>query len=67
MGSCGWHGAAVSRSEAGQRKHLLVLDSSWRRTDEIFLDLGPCFHVMTGIEPVLPQELRPGDRSANPP
>ena len=54
----------MSRSEAGQRKHLLVLDSNWQRTDAIFLDLGPRFHAMTGAEPVLPQDLRPGDRLA---
>ena len=62
MASHRWHGAAVSRSEAGQRKHLLVLDSNWQRTDEVLLDLGPRFHAMTGAEPVLPEDLRPGDR-----
>lgn len=55
---------AVSRSEAGQQKHLLVLDSKWRQTEEILLDLGPRFHALAGAEPALPQNLRPGDRSA---
>lgn len=54
--------SAVSRSEAGQQKHLLVLDSDWRQTEEILLDLGPRFHAMTGAQPSLPQGLRPGDR-----
>jgi len=54
----------VSRSEAGQQKHLLVLDSNWQQTDEILLDIGPRFHAMAGAEPALPQDLRPGDRSA---
>ena len=43
-----------------------MLDSNWRRTDEIFLDVGPRFHAMTGAEPVLPEDLRPGDRLAGP-
>jgi hypothetical protein len=33
--------AAVSRSEAGQAKHLLVLDGAWRVVEEVPLDLGP--------------------------
>ena len=57
--------SAVSRSEAGQQKHLLVLDSDWRQTEEILLDLGPRFHAMTGAQPSLPQGLRPGDRSGS--
>ena len=55
---------AVSRSEAGQQKHLLVLDSHWRQTEEILLDLGPRFHAMAGAAPALPPGLRPGDRFA---
>ncbi|GAB4817224.1 hypothetical protein N2152v2_004270 [Parachlorella kessleri] len=31
----------VSRSEAGQAKHLLVLDQDWRVCEEIPLDIGP--------------------------
>lgn len=54
--------STVSRSEAGQQKHLLVLDSDWRQTEEILLDLGPRFHAMMGAQPSLPQGLRPGDR-----
>ena len=57
--------SAVSRSEAGQQKHLLVLDSNWQQKDEVLLDVGPRFHAMAGAEPALPQGVRPGDRSAS--
>ena len=53
---------AVSRSEAGQQKHLIVLDSNWRQVDEVLLDIGPRFHAMAGAEPTLPQDIRSGDR-----
>ena len=54
----------MSRSEAGQQKHLLVLNSDWQQQGEVLLDLGPRFHAMAGAEPALPQGIRPGDRSA---
>ncbi|BDA43191.1 hypothetical protein COCOBI_04-2030 [Coccomyxa sp. Obi] len=52
----------VSRSEAGQQKALLVLDSDWRETDRIPLDVGPRFHILSTAEPGFPADLRKGDR-----
>lgn len=53
---------AVSRSEAGQQKALLVLDSDWRETDRIPLDIGPRFHTLSSAQPDFPADLRSGDR-----
>ncbi len=53
---------AVSRSEAGQQKALLVLDSDWRETDRIPLDIGPRFHSLSSAQPDFPTDLRAGDR-----
>ncbi len=52
----------MSRSEAGQQKALLVLDSDWRETDRILLDVGPRFHMLSSVEPEFPANLREGDR-----
>ncbi|KAK9914871.1 hypothetical protein WJX75_001641 [Coccomyxa subellipsoidea] len=52
----------VSRSETGQQKALLVLDSDWRETDRIPLDIGPRFHTLSSAQPDFPADLRSGDR-----
>ena len=53
--------AAVSRSEAGQAKALLVLDQDFALVEQIPLDIGPRhFAAASGAPP--PQDLRPGDR-----
>ena len=52
----------MSRSEAGQQKALLVLDSDWRETDRIPLDVGPRFHMLASAQPEFPADLRKGDR-----
>ncbi|KAL3137671.1 hypothetical protein ABBQ38_004946 [Trebouxia sp. C0009 RCD-2024] len=52
----------VSRSEAGQQKHLLVLDSNWQELERIPLDLGPRHFALTSASPALPADLRPGDK-----
>ncbi|KAL3150757.1 hypothetical protein ABBQ32_000532 [Trebouxia sp. C0010 RCD-2024] len=52
----------VSRSEAGQQKHLLVLDSDWQELERIPLDLGPRHFALTSASPALPADLRPGDK-----
>lgn len=54
--------AAVSRGEAGQQKHLLVLDSNWHELERIPLDLGPRHFALTSASPALPADLRPGDK-----
>ncbi len=57
---------AVSRSEAGQQKELLVLDSNWQELERIPLDLGPRHFALTSVSPVLPADLRPGDKCVQP-
>lgn len=53
---------AVSRSEAGQQKALVVLDSNWRETERVPIDIGPRFHTLSSAKPQLPPDLRQGDR-----
>lgn len=53
---------AVSRSEAGQAKALVVLDSNWQELERIPLDLGPRYFNVTDAQPMLPQDLRAGDK-----
>jgi len=53
---------AVSRSEAGQQKELLVLDSDWQEIERIPLDLGPRHFALTSASPALPADLRSGDK-----
>jgi hypothetical protein len=43
--------SAVSRSEAGQDKRLLVLDREWRLAEEVKLDLGPRWALLTHRTP----------------
>ena len=52
----------MSRGEAGQQKHLLVLDSNWQELERIPLDLGPRHFALTSASPALPADLRPGDK-----
>ena len=52
----------MSRSEAGQSKELLILDSSWQEVEVVPLDIGPrFFDLPASMDRDLP-ELRPGDR-----
>ena len=54
--------AAVSRSEAGQVKALLILDKDFAVVEQIPLDIGPrYFAVEPGSAPP-PEGLRTGDR-----
>ena len=53
---------AVSRSEAGQQKELLVLDSNWQELERIPLDVGPRHFALSSATPALPADLRPGDK-----
>ncbi len=53
---------AVSRSEAGQQKALLVLDAAWREQGRIPLDLGARHFNLASAAPALPANLRAGDR-----
>ena len=53
---------AVSRSEAGQAKALVVLDSDWQELERIPLDVGPRHFNLTGHQPVLPPDLRAADK-----
>lgn len=53
---------AVSKSEAGQQKRLLVLDSAWQVVEEIPVDLGPRHFAVGGEAPQLPAGVRSGDR-----
>lgn len=55
-------GGAVSRSEAGQQKELLVLDSNWQELERIPLDVGPRHFALSSATPALPADLRPGDK-----
>ena len=57
--------SAVSMGEAGQAKSLLVLDEQWQPLDAIPLDLGPRHFTLSRHAPVLPDDLRPGDRKVN--
>lgn len=68
----------VSRSEAGQQKHFLVLDENWQVVEEIPIDIGPKHYNVavpsmyeTALEPEeqvllteesLPANLQSGDR-----
>ncbi|KAL0033719.1 hypothetical protein WJX77_002381 [Trebouxia sp. C0004] len=52
----------VSRSEAGQQKELLVLDSNWQELERIPLDIGPRHFALSSATPALPADLRPGDK-----
>ncbi|KAL0029555.1 hypothetical protein WJX79_003952 [Trebouxia sp. C0005] len=52
----------VSRSEAGQQKELLVLDSNWQELERIPLDVGPRHFALSSATPALPADLRPGDK-----
>lgn len=54
----------MSRSEAGQSKALVVLDREWQELERIPLDLGPRHFNLTDAQPVLPPDLRPGDKYA---
>ena len=54
--------AAVSRSEGGQQKHLLVLDGEWRPVGEIPIDVGPRHYTLSGSQPAMPPSARKGDR-----
>ncbi len=57
---------AVSRSEEGQSKRLMVLDSAWQVEEEIPLDVGHRYFTLPGLaqglEAAERHELRPGDR-----
>ena len=58
----------MSRSEATQQKRFLVLDSQWQLEETIPLDIGPRHYNVhaSDEQPVsLPQDVRPGDRSAH--
>ena len=52
----------VSRSEAGQQKALLVLDTDWRELERIPLDLGARHFSLASAVPEVPSDLRAGDR-----
>lgn len=52
----------VSRSEAGQQKALLVLDTEWRELERIPLDLGARHFSLASAVPEVPYDLRAGDR-----
>lgn len=57
----------MSRSETGQAKELLVLNSSWQEVETIPLDIGPRFFDLPAASASdaagdLPPDLRQGDR-----
>lgn len=60
-------GAAVSRSEAGQHKALLVLDHTWREVpgERIPLTIGPRHYSAVGAGSPALAGLKPGDRCAS--
>lgn len=53
---------AVSRSESGQQKALLLLDAAWREVERIPLDMGARHFSLASAAPALPADLRAGDR-----
>lgn len=55
------HGA-VSRSESGQQKALLLLDAAWQEVERIPLDVGARHFSLASAAPALPSDLRAGDR-----
>jgi len=53
----------VSRSEAGQEKALLVLESgSWKELERVSLDLGPRYWSATAAAAPPSAAMRRGDR-----
>lgn len=63
---CAPSAIAVSRSEEGQQKRLLVLDADWQQQEEIPLDFGQRFWTMPslaeGAAAIQKGALRAGDR-----
>ena len=53
---------AVSRSESGQQKELIVLDSDWQQVGATPLDLGPRHFNISLSTSELPTDVRAGDR-----
>ena len=52
----------MSRSESGQQKELIVLDSDWQQVGATPLDLGPRhFNISLSVSE-LPADVRAGDR-----
>ena len=56
---------AVSRSEAGQRKALLILDKNFRPAGEIVLDIGARHFDLRDLQELSNLALKQGDRSAS--
>ncbi|GMH42164.1 hypothetical protein BSKO_10083 [Bryopsis sp. KO-2023] len=52
----------VSQAEAGQTKHLLILDNDWRVVERKPLDVGPRHFTLRDVSSEIPEDVRKGDR-----